>query len=192
MVFETARMCSMSQELQGNLGLDFYFYLKYQSSFLLWIMVKIFRIIVCIKSKVRLLRSNVLHHHFYIPKVDIEIQMAMNPQQASLMSKMDGTRLPSTFWSFWTSGKKKWWWRTLLLKVIWLYVFSRSMGDVSKCKQLFWTDHNSFLCKTLWKGEKCWCHTRSSRKIWHWTVPDARMFKCSKIDCFWWYSSDCN
>ena len=35
--------------------------------------------------------------------------MAMEPQQASLMSKMDGTMLPSTHWTFWTcistSGK---------------------------------------------------------------------------------------
>ena len=35
----------------------------------------------------------------------------MEPQQASPMSKMDGTRLPSTPWPFWTfiftSGKVK-------------------------------------------------------------------------------------
>ena len=35
--------------------------------------------------------------------------MAMEPQQASPMSKMDETRLPSTLWPFWTcistSGK---------------------------------------------------------------------------------------
>jgi hypothetical protein len=35
--------------------------------------------------------------------------MAMEPKQASPMSKMDGTRLPSTPWPFWTciftSGK---------------------------------------------------------------------------------------
>ena len=29
--------------------------------------------------------------------------MAMETQQASPMSKMDGTRLPSTPWPFWTS-----------------------------------------------------------------------------------------
>ena len=28
--------------------------------------------------------------------------MAMEPQQASLMSKIDRTRLPSTPWPFWT------------------------------------------------------------------------------------------
>ena len=37
--------------------------------------------------------------------------MAMEPQQASPMSKMDGNRLPSTPWLFWTcisiSGKEK-------------------------------------------------------------------------------------
>ena len=43
------------------------------------------------------LRRNVLH--FYFPEVDIQV---MEPQQASLMSKIDGTRLPSTPLPFWT------------------------------------------------------------------------------------------
>ena len=50
-------------------------------------------------------------HHFYLHEVDIQVQMAMKPQQASPMYKMDGTRLPSTPLPFWTcistSGKKK-------------------------------------------------------------------------------------
>ena len=58
--------------------------------------------------------------------------MAMEPQQASLMTTINETRLPSTPWPFWIcisislKGKQKWWWRTLLLKVIWLYRKKRS------------------------------------------------------------------
>ena len=43
-----------------------------------------------------LIRSNVLHLHFYLPEVDYRSKKAMEPQQASLMSKMDGTRLLSS------------------------------------------------------------------------------------------------
>ena len=51
--------------------------------------------------------------------------MAMEPYQASLMSKMDRTRLPSTPWTFWicisTSGTElKMMMKNVASKVIWL------------------------------------------------------------------------
>ena len=60
------------------------------------------------------------------------------------MSKMDETRLLSTPWPFWTCKLSKWkyWWKTLFLKVIWLYDYSYKIlfsiltqkGSVSKEK----------------------------------------------------------
>ena len=49
-------------------------------------------------------RSSVLHHHFYLPEVDIKprSKMTKEPQQSSPMSKMDRYGLPSTPWPFWT------------------------------------------------------------------------------------------
>ena len=43
-------------------------------------------------------RSSVLHHHFYLPEVDIKprSKMTKEPQQSSPMSKMDRYGLPST------------------------------------------------------------------------------------------------
>ena len=53
------------------------------------------------KAKLLLFRGNVFHHHFYLPKVkNTGPKRPWSTQQASLLSKMSGTRLASTPWSF--------------------------------------------------------------------------------------------
>ena len=75
---------------------------------------------------------------------------------------MDGTWLLTTPWPFWpllisTSGKSKWWWKTLNLKVIWFYppyIPSIFMDHICECKQLSWSVCKLILAQTLPPGHK--------------------------------------